>query len=82
MSTASAPRPRATQRPHVGDEWLHLTLYRLSARPADAVTESERQALTTELTSRMRTVALVDVVADDTGKTITWKTWETAPLSG
>ncbi|MFD5111776.1 hypothetical protein ACFWNG_05580 [Streptomyces sp. NPDC058391] len=31
---------------------------------------------------RVDTVALVDVIANDAEKTITWKTWETIPLGG
>ncbi|KPI02967.1 hypothetical protein OK074_5117 [Actinobacteria bacterium OK074] len=42
---------------HVGDEWFHITLYQLSAKPAAEVTDAERHALAAELTRQMENVA-------------------------
>lgn len=41
---------------HVGDQWLHITLYQLSQKLAADVPAEERQALAAELTRQMRTV--------------------------
>lgn len=40
---------------HVGDEWLHITMYQLGT-PADQVTEPEREAIAAALRSRLRNV--------------------------
>ncbi|MER7986482.1 2'-5' RNA ligase family protein [Streptomyces noursei] len=42
---------------HVGDEWFHITLYRLSQKPSSEIPESERQAIAAALTEQMKTLA-------------------------
>lgn len=42
---------------HGGDRWLHITLYQLSEMPASEITDAERQALASELTTQLRTIA-------------------------
>lgn len=41
---------------HVGDEWFHITLYQFTAKPANQVTQAERQALEIALTERLQSV--------------------------
>jgi hypothetical protein len=52
VRTATAGDPLT----HVGDEWLHITLYQLSQKSAAEISGEERQALTAELTRQMRSV--------------------------
>lgn len=51
---------------HVGDEWLHITIYQLSSQPAAEIQEAERQALATELTRQMKTVAPFTITVGST----------------
>ncbi|MFI6688015.1 2'-5' RNA ligase family protein [Streptomyces sp. NPDC050485] len=51
---------------HVGNEWLHITLYQLSSKPAAEVTVAERQALTTELTRQMQDIAPFTITVGST----------------
>lgn len=51
---------------HVGDEWLHITLYQLSSKPAADVTTAERQALTAELDRQMQGIAPFTITVGST----------------
>lgn len=41
---------------HVGDEWLHITLYQLSQKPAAEIPDDVRRALAAELARQLRPV--------------------------
>ncbi|WP_043267186.1 2'-5' RNA ligase family protein [Streptomyces sp. CT34] len=41
---------------HVGHDWFHITLYQLSEKPAEQITQVERQAIVSELEKHLQEV--------------------------